>query len=119
MPAKNVDAYLASVKNPEQFAALQKLRQSIQKIVPKAEETISYGLPAFALNGKAFAAFAAAKAHCSFYPMSGSIIQRFSSDLKGFKTSKGSIHFQPDNPIPASLLRRLLKARLAQEADKD
>ena len=113
-----IDAYLAKVTDPAQKSALQKLRRQIQKIAPKAEETISYGLPAFQLNGKAFAAFAAAKSHCSFYPMSGSIIQKFAVDLKDFEASKGSIHFQPDKPIPATLLRKLIKERLAENSAK-
>jgi uncharacterized protein YdhG (YjbR/CyaY superfamily) len=112
-----IDAYLATVTDTAQKSALQKLRQQIQKIVPKAQETISYGLPAFQLNGKAFAAFAAAKSHCSFYPMSGSIIQKFAVDLKDFETSKGSIHFQPGKPIPLPLLRRLVKARITPKEE--
>lgn len=114
MPAKTIDSYLATVTNAEQREALQKLRQAIQKIVPEAEETFSYGLPAFALNGKAFAAFAAAKNHCSFYPMSGLTIQEFAADLKNFVTSKGSIHFQHDKPIPTTVLRKIIKARLEE-----
>lgn len=114
MPAKDIDAYLATVKNAGHLAALQKLRLQIQKIAPQAVETISYGLPAFALNGKTFAAFAATNKGCSFYPMSGSVIQKFAADLKEFRTSKGSIHFQPEKPIPANLLRKLIKARLAE-----
>ena len=118
MAAKSIDAYLSTVADAEQKAALQKLRQAIQKIVPQSEETISYGLPAFSLDGKAFAAFAAAKKHCSLFPMSGSVVGKLSKDLKNFETSKGSIHFQPDKPIPAPLLRKIIKMRLAENAQK-
>ncbi|MCC6234019.1 MAG: DUF1801 domain-containing protein [Verrucomicrobiales bacterium] len=115
MPSKplTLDAYLESVPDPKR-AALEALRRAIHAAVPDAEEGFSYGLPAFRIHGKPLAAFAATAGHCSFYPMSGQVIAGFEAELKSFETSKGTIHFQPEHPIPVRLLRRLLAARLAE-----
>jgi uncharacterized protein YdhG (YjbR/CyaY superfamily) len=115
MPAKfkTIDEYLATV-DADKRAALQKLRKAIQSIAPKSEECFSYGLPAFRLNGKPIAAFAAAAKHCAYYPMSGSVIAALKEELKDYETSKGAIRFQADKPLPATLVRKLLKARLAE-----
>ena len=118
MTPKTIDTYLAAIPNPAQKSALRKLRQTIHKIIPQAQETISYGLPAFRLNGIPFAAFAAAKTHCSFYPMSGQTIAIHKADLKNYQTTKGSIHFQPDKPLPAALLRKLIKTRLTENTPR-
>jgi uncharacterized protein YdhG (YjbR/CyaY superfamily) len=116
MPAKfkSIDEYLAGVDDDKR-AALEKLRKTIKSVVPKAEECFSYGLPAFRLNGKPIAAFAAAAKHCAYYPMSGSVIAVLREELKDFETSKGAIRFQPGKPLPAALVRKLIKARLAEE----
>jgi uncharacterized protein YdhG (YjbR/CyaY superfamily) len=108
---KTFDAYLAALDS-EQRAALEKLRKTIRAAAPKAEECISYGVPAFRLNGKFLVALAAARNHCSFYP--GSAVQAFRADLKGYETSKGTIRFQPNKPLPSSLVRKLVKARIAK-----
>jgi len=107
-----IDAYLEGVE-PEKRAALEKLRKTIRAVVPNAEECISYGMPAFRLKGKALVAFAAAERHCSFFPMSGTTVERFRDELRGFDTSKGTIRFRPEKPIPAALVRRLVKSRVA------
>ena len=115
MPAKptTIDEYLAGV-TPEQRAALEKIRRAIQAAVPAAEEGFSYGLPAFRLNGQPVAAFGAAKGHCSYFPMSGSIVAALGEDLAGYDTSKGTIRFTADKPLPAALVKKLVKARLAE-----
>jgi uncharacterized protein YdhG (YjbR/CyaY superfamily) len=114
MPAKpkTIDAYLAAV-SPMQRAALQKLRKTIKAAAPKAEEYITYGIAAFRIDDKAIAGFGASAKHCSYYPMSGHTVAEFEEDLKDFETSKGAIQFQPDMPLPAALVKKLVKARIA------
>jgi uncharacterized protein YdhG (YjbR/CyaY superfamily) len=108
---KTTDEYLVAVASDKR-AALEKLRKAIQPAVPKAEECISYGLPAFRLNGKFLVAFGAAARHCAFYP--GSIVQDFQEELKGYETSKGTIRFPANKPLPGALVRKLVRARIAQ-----
>jgi uncharacterized protein YdhG (YjbR/CyaY superfamily) len=110
---KTIDEYLAGVKQ-EQLAALEKLRAAIKALVPKAEECISYRLPAFRFQGKLLVAFGAAANHCALYPLSGSIVEAFKDELTAYSTSKGVIRFQPNKPLPRALLRKLVKARLAE-----
>ena len=110
---KTFDGYLAALSAPQR-AALEKLRKTIRSAAPKAEECISYGVPAFRLNGKFLVALAAVANHCSFFP--GSALQALKVDLKGYDTGKGTIRFQPDRPLPAALVRKLVKARIAQQA---
>ena len=108
-----VDGYLANISDDKR-AALQKLRKTIQAVAPKAEECISYGLPAFRLNGRMLVWFGAAAHHCAFYP--GAVLQEYKDDLKDYETSKGTIRFSPDDPLPATLVRTLVKARVAENA---
>jgi uncharacterized protein YdhG (YjbR/CyaY superfamily) len=112
-----IDEYLSGV-SADNRAALEKLRKTIHTTVPKAEECISYGLAAFRLDGKPIACFGAAASHCSYFPMSGTIVDAHKQDLKGFETSKGTIRFQSNKPLPAALVRKLLKARVAECAAK-
>ena len=114
MPAQTptIDDYLATV-TAEQRAALEKVRKAIQAAAPEAQECISYGIPAFQ-QGKKLVAFGATAKHCAFYPMSGSMIDLFSAELAGFDTSKGTILFQPDKPLPVTLIKKIVKARLAE-----
>ncbi len=107
---KTVDEYLASVRD-DQRAALEKLRKTIRAAAPQAEECISYGVAAFRLNGQTLVGFGASAKHCSFYPMSGSTVAAHQAELNDYQTTKGSIHFQPDKPLPAALVRKLIKAR--------
>src|SRR5262245_14504957 len=111
VPWSSIDEYLATVK-PEQRKALERLRRQIHAAAPKAEECISYSMAAFRQDGP-LVAFAAASKHCSFYPMSGSLVAAHRKELARFSTSKGTIRFQPGDPIPAALLRRIVKERLA------
>lgn len=107
---KTIDQYLARVE-PRKRAALNRLRKAIQAAAPRAEECISYQLPAFRLDGRMLVWFGAGAHHCAFYP--GAVVQQYQHLLKRFKTSKGTIRFQPDQPIPAALVRTLVKARTA------
>ena len=108
-----IDEYLAAV-SADKRAALEKLRKTIKAAAPKADECISYGLAAFRLNGKPLVAFGAAANHCSFFPMSGHTVAAFKDELTEYETSKGTIRFQADKPLPASLVRKLVKARIAE-----
>jgi len=110
-----IDRYLAAL-TPEKRAALQRLRKHIRIAAPNAEECISYGLPAFRLNGKFLVALGAASKHWAFY--AGSILSTCKRELKNYDTSKGTIRFQPDRPLPGSLVRKLVKARMAQARKK-
>ena len=112
---KTIDEYLAGVA-PEKRNALEKLRRTIHAGFPRAEEVISYGVPAFRLDGFVIAWFAAASNHCSFFP--GAAVEEFEEDLADFETSKGTVRFQPGKPIPAGLVRRMVKARIARAAKK-
>jgi uncharacterized protein YdhG (YjbR/CyaY superfamily) len=110
-----IDEFLAEV-TPDKRATLEKLRKAIRSIVPKAEECITYGVAAFRLNGKPIAGFAAAANHCSYFPMSSKTIVTLQNDLKNYDTSKGAIRFAVDKPLPAALIRKLLKTRMAEIA---
>lgn len=109
---KTFNSYLAALP-PTQRAALQKLRRDIRAAAPGVEECISYGVPAFRLNGRFLVAMAAAANHLSFYP--GSALQAFKMDLRRYDTSKGTIRFQPGKPLPGTLVRKLVKARMAKD----
>src|SRR6266850_5374223 len=111
-----IDEYLARM-SPDQRALLQKLRETIHTVAPKAEECISYGIPAFRLNGRSLVFFGAWANHCSFYPGSSTTLKKFRDDLKSFQITKGTIRFSPDNPLPPALVKKLVKARIAQIDD--
>jgi uncharacterized protein YdhG (YjbR/CyaY superfamily) len=114
---KTIDEYLAAVTD-DQRAALEKLRKTIRAAAPKAEECISYQLAAFRLNGKPLLAFGATANHCAFYPMSSSAVAAHQDELKAYDTSKGTIRFQPDKPLPVALVRKLVKARIAENVGR-
>lgn len=110
---KDIDEYLGQVPEPAR-STLQKMRAIIRSAVPpEATECISYGMPAYKYNGP-LVGFAAFKKHCSFFPMSGSLIEQFQEELKGYRTSKGTIQFPMDTPMPATLVKKLVKARVAE-----
>jgi uncharacterized protein YdhG (YjbR/CyaY superfamily) len=113
---KNIDEYLAGVPEPAR-STLQKMRAAIRSVVPpEASETISYRIPAFRYKG-ILVWFGAFSNHCSLFP-TASIIEMFKNDLKGFSTSKGTIHFPTDKPLPIGLIKKLVKARVAQIESK-
>ncbi len=113
---KSIDEYLASV-SAGQRAALAKLRKTIRAAAPDAEECISYGLAAFRRDGM-LVAFGATPRHCAFYPMSSTMVDAHKNELADYDTSKGTIRFQPERPLPAALVRKLVKARLAENAKR-
>jgi uncharacterized protein YdhG (YjbR/CyaY superfamily) len=114
---KTIDEYLATLSDHKR-AALEKLRRAVRAAAPKAEECISYRLPAFRLDGRTrmLVAFGATANHCAFYPMSSSIVEAHKDELKDYDTSKGTIRFQAENPLPATLVRKLVRARIAENA---
>jgi len=112
---KSIDEYLAAV-TADQRAALEKLRKAIRAAAPRAQECISYGLAAFRLDGKPLVAFGATASHCAFYPMSSTTIEAHQDELMDYDTSKGTIRFPAAKPLPVALVRKLVKARIAENA---
>ena len=110
---QTVDEYLADV-NADHRGVLEKLRKAIHAVAPKAEECISYGIPAFRLNGRPLVFFGAWANHCAFYPGSSTMLKKFRNELRDFQTSKGTLRFSPDKPVPVALVKKLLKARIAE-----
>jgi uncharacterized protein YdhG (YjbR/CyaY superfamily) len=110
-----IDKYLASA-SAEQRAALNKLRKAVKAVAPRAEECISYGLAAFRLDGRPLVAFGAWANHCAFYPMSARTVKTFQDLLKNFETGKGTIRFTANKPLPMALVKKLVKARIAENA---
>lgn len=113
---KTIDEYLAALSDDKQ-AVLEKLRKTIRAVAPKAEECISYQLPAFRLNGM-LVGFGATAKHCAFYLMSSSTVDDHKDELKGYDTSKGTIRFQADKPLPVALVSKLVRARIAENAGR-
>ncbi|MBK8645137.1 MAG: DUF1801 domain-containing protein [Gemmatimonadetes bacterium] len=110
-PPTSIDAYLAPLPS-DQREALQRVRMAVRSAVPQAEECISYGLPTFRLGGKAFFHFGAAARHCAIY---GALEREFAEALSDFECNgKGTIRFQPDHPLPLTLIKKLARARLAR-----
>jgi len=114
---KAVDQYIASVPEPAR-STLKKVREIIRLAAPKeATEGMSYTIPAFKYKGPFFG-YAAFSNHCSLFPMSGRVIEAFKTDLKNFQTSKGTIRFPVDKPPSAALVKKLVRARVAEQAGK-
>jgi uncharacterized protein YdhG (YjbR/CyaY superfamily) len=112
-----IDEYLTG-RSPSSRALLQKLRRNIHALVPEVEECVSYGMPAFRHRGKVIAGFQATSKGCSYYPFSGTTLKTLADDIEGYSQTKSALHFGPDKPLPASLVRKLLEARIA-EAKRD
>ena len=113
MTADEVDAYLAQLGEPKK-STLEALRRSILEVVPDAEECISYGMPAFRLDGTVVAGFAAFKNHLAYLPHSGAVLAALGDRLDGYERTSGSLHFPIDEPLPPGLVRRLVEAKLAR-----
>jgi len=108
-----IDAYLVGLP-ADQRSALQALRKTIAAAAPDAEEALSYGVPAFRYMGRPLVSYVAAKAHCSFYPMSPKVVDDHRAQLTDFDLAKGTIRFAPDHPVPADLVARMVRARMAE-----
>ena len=108
-----IDEYLASVTG-ERRVALDKIRKTIRTLLPEAEECISYRIPAFRFKGKIVAGFAATAKGCSYFPFSGSTLRSLAEELEDFEQTKSSLHFDPAKPLSLALVRKLIKARIAE-----
>jgi uncharacterized protein YdhG (YjbR/CyaY superfamily) len=113
MSAQEIDEYLDGLAEPKR-TTLARLRQTILDILPESEQGISYGLPAFKVEGKTIAGFAAFKNHLSYLPHSGSVFPELSDELQGYTTSTGALRFGVDEPLPAPLVQKLIAVRLRQ-----
>jgi len=112
-----VDAYLAKVPEPAR-STLEKIRAAIRSAVPaEATEGLSYGMPAFHHKG-ALVAYAAFKKHCSFFPMQASLTDAMKEELQGYRTSKGTLQFPVDKPLPAALVKKMVKARVVENESR-
>ena len=109
----DIDSYLAGVSD-DQREALQNLRETIHRIVPNLTECISYAIPAFRFDGKVIAGFAATTKGCSYFPFSGSTLSTLRKEIAKYGQTKSALHFTPEKPLPKALVRKLLKARIAE-----
>ena len=112
-PASDIDAYLATVPKDAR-ATLEKIRQTVSAAAPRAVEAIWYQIPTFKLDGRALVGFAAFKNHCSFFPMSMAVMKTYQAELKSYDASKGTIRFPVDKPLRATLVKKMVKARIKE-----
>jgi uncharacterized protein YdhG (YjbR/CyaY superfamily) len=110
--AEEVDAYLRALEEPKR-STLETLRRSILEIVPNAEQVISYGVPAFRVDGRTLAGLAAFKNHLSYLPFSGSVLGQLADELDDYTMTKSALHFPVDRPLPKALVRKLITVRRA------
>lgn len=116
--AKTVDEYLAGTPEPAR-SALQHIRTVIKSVVPKeTTEVISYRIPMFKFNGM-LVGYAAFAKHCSLFPTGSGVIEKFAKELKGYSTSRGTIHFPPDKPLPDALIKKIVKQRVKENREWD
>lgn len=113
MATADIDQYLVGLDEPKR-STLEALRASILRVVPDAQQGLSYGLPAFSVKGKTVAGFAAFTNHLSYLPHSGSVLARLGDAVTGYETTKGALKFGVDEPLPDALVERLVQARLAE-----
>ena len=112
MAKSEIDAYLASLPEPKR-STLELLRERILRVIPDAEQCISYGMPAFRVDGKVLAGFAAFKNHLAYLPHSGSVLSELGSDLGDFSYTAGSLHFPVDECLSQELVAKLIDAKVA------
>ena len=115
MGANPVDAYLSATPQPQREALIE-LRKVLRRLLPRAEEGISYGMPCLKVDGKGVAGYAAFRDHCTYFPMSGSVVGTLAKELAGYRVSKGGVRFAADSPLPAALVKKLVRARLDELA---
>jgi uncharacterized protein YdhG (YjbR/CyaY superfamily) len=113
MAAIEIDEYLRGLEQPKR-GTLQTLRGTILEIVPEAEQVISYRVPAFRVSGKTVAGFAAFRDHLSYLPFSGSVLSQLADELQGYTMTKSALHFAVDQPLPTTLVKKLIDVRLAE-----
>jgi len=111
--AADVDEYLRRLEEPKR-GTLQTLRSTILEIVPEAEQLISYGMPAFRVEGKTVAGFAAFRKHLSYLPFSGTVLSQLADELEGYTMTKSALHFAVDAPLPKALVEKLIDVRIAE-----
>lgn len=115
---KTVDEYLAAIREPAQ-STLKHIRKVIRSVVPKeTTEIISYRIPMFKLNGM-LVGYAAFKNHCSLFPTGSGVIEKFAKELKGYPTSRGTIQFPSDKPLPDALVKKIVKQRVKENQEWD
>ena len=113
MAAADVDEYLLGIEEPKR-ATLETLRNTILEIVPEADQLISYGMPAFRMEGKTVAGFAAFRKHLSYLPFSGTVLSQLTDELEGYTMTKSALHFGVDEPLPKALVEKLIAVRRAE-----
>ena len=113
MAAADVDEYLLGVEEPKR-ATLRTLRGTILEILPEAEQVIAYGVPAFRVEGKSVAGFAAFRKHLSYLPFSGTVLSQLTDELEGYTMTKSALHFGVDEPLPKALVEKLIAVRRAE-----
>ena len=111
----SIEDYLALLPD-EQRAALEKLRTTIRAAAPRATEKISYAMPAFEQDGRFLVSYAAFKDHCSLYPASTAIMEALGDELEPYFSGKGTLRFRADEPIPAALVKKIVRVRLEENA---
>jgi uncharacterized protein YdhG (YjbR/CyaY superfamily) len=111
--AADVDEYLLGIEEPKR-ATLETLRSTILEVVPDADQLISYGMPAFRVEGKTVAGFAAFRKHLSYLPFSGTVLSQLTDELEGYTMTKSALHFGVDEPLPKALVEKLIAVRRAE-----
>lgn len=116
--AKSIDEYIAEFPREVQ-AVLEEVRAVIRGAAPEAEETISYAIPTFDLNGRHLVHFAGYKKHIGFYPVPGGVDEAFKEEMEPYKRGRGTLQFPLGRPMPLDLIRRIVEFRVQEEADKE